>query len=106
MYAYKFADLIMISDFGKGRLIFKRKVLWFVANHGVHVDFVVVADFRARADISPGEDFVVGSDFRPIFNDDMGSDDVVIAQFGKLSDKRCGMNRVRHGAHCSMENRV
>jgi len=92
----------MISDFREGRFVFIMKVLRDVTDYGLHVDFIVAADFRARANISAGMKDIVAADFDIVFNDDMGADGIADTDFDVFTDDGAWMD-CRHGADSNTE---
>ena len=76
---YKFADLIVAADFREGGFVFIRQVLRPVSDHGVHVDFIVAAHFRAAANHGPGMKNIVRAELDAVFDNDERPDDAVFA---------------------------
>jgi hypothetical protein len=67
-----------------------------VPEHRAHVDLIVVAKRRARADVHVHPQFVARAEHDAVFEDAAGANVVAVAELDVSADNRAGMDLIRH----------
>ena len=68
-----------------------------MADNRIHMNRVVIADFRPVAKRNTVQNFIAGSDFYAGCDDDTRSDFIIATENNVFSDNGRGMNVIRHG---------
>ena len=71
-------------------------VLGLVADHGVHVDRIVISDLGSAGEVGAGEDLVVRAKFDSVLDDDVRANNVIDPDLDVLADNGASMD-FRHG---------